>query len=593
MMRLRGVAGPLGLWLLVMAALGVMVARGQDQERDALLDRFQSRADTGAGFVTAYVEDVFRSEERLFVALARSESATADFADLAAMQGFSAAVLLDRDGRAVAFAPAAPDLNGTELASKYAHLGGALGGTPSVSDVVPSAVEGEPVVAFALPVTSERFAVMSGAFSLTEGPLASFLERQPIPGTRGLILDSTGEVVASSDAEAAPGPSLGSGLPKSSSEPMVIGDRVVATHGIEGTGWTYALDAPRAALLAPGSSNDVGEWVLLGAAAVLSLAGLLFAQQAKGDRHEARLAKDQLDRRLRLTLENAPVGMTLVDLRGRLVEPNRRLSHMLGYSLGELSRLTVQDVTHADDLPLDEQQLAELVAGEIPSYELEKRFVRRDGSLLWGRLTVSVLRDKAGARAYLVTQVEDITEVRKARADLQHRALYDPLTGLANRALLMDRLTVALGNQRHPIIVGAGFCDLDHFKVINDTYGHHVGDEVLKEVAKRLQESVRKDDTVARLGGDEFVLLLHDLTSFEDATSVLDRASRAVREPIVVEDVTVRTSLSGGLAVAGPGTDPDLLLRDADAAMYAAKKLGGDRTASAPTASDLWSLSQA
>jgi diguanylate cyclase (GGDEF)-like protein/PAS domain S-box-containing protein len=352
------------------------------------------------------------------------------------------------------------------------------------------------------------------------------------------------------------------------------------------------VDAPREAVVAPGGANDLGEWALLAVAAMVSLAGLLVAQRARTDRSKARVEKEQVDQRLRNTVENAPVGMTLVDLGHRFVEPNKRLCQMLGYSAEELTRLTFQDVTHAEDMALDMALLDQLIAGEIESYELEKRYVQQDGSLLWGRLAVSVLRDETGGLAYFVSQIEDVTEVRKARTDLQHRALYDPLTGLANRSLLMDRLTMALGNERNPVNVGVGFCDLDHFKSINDTHGHQVGDEVLTEVARRLQESVRAEDTVARLGGDEFVIVLHDVTSPEEATTVLDRASRAVREPMVIGGLTLRTSLSVGLAIAAHGDDPDVLLRDADAAMYAAKKGGRGRIQSAPLTPSVRSASR-
>jgi diguanylate cyclase (GGDEF)-like protein/PAS domain S-box-containing protein len=586
------VAGPVCLWLLVMSALGLMVMRSQAQERDGLVDRFQSRADAGSGVVAAYVDDVFMDERRLAREVSRDTWQPADFDVNTDLLGIPSAMLLDRDGRVVGVAPDVPEMLGTELAATYPHLMSALGGQSAVSDVVPSVVDGDPVVAFALPViTSDRVTVLSAEFNLAEGPLASFLARQPIAGTHGVLLDSSGKVIASS-GETSLTQTLFGRLKRSEQDPIVAGDRVVAAQAVQGTEWTYVVDAPREAVVAPGGANDLGEWALLAVAAMVSLAGLLVAQRARTDRSKARVEKEQVDQRLRNTVENAPVGMTLVDLGHRFVEPNKRLCQMLGYSAEELTRLTFQDVTHAEDMALDMALLDQLIAGEIESYELEKRYVQQDGSLLWGRLAVSVLRDETGGLAYFVSQIEDVTEVRKARTDLQHRALYDPLTGLANRSLLMDRLTMALGNERNPVNVGVGFCDLDHFKSINDTHGHQVGDEVLTEVARRLQESVRAEDTVARLGGDEFVIVLHDVTSPEEATTVLDRASRAVREPMVIGGLTLRTSLSVGLAIAAHGDDPDVLLRDADAAMYAAKKGGRGRIQSAPLTPSVRSASR-
>jgi diguanylate cyclase (GGDEF)-like protein/PAS domain S-box-containing protein len=580
------------LWLLVMSALGLMVMRSQAQERDGLIDRFQSRADAGSGVVAAYVDDVFMDERRLAREVSRDTWQPADFDVNTDLLGIPSAMLLDRDGRVVGVAPDVPEMLGTELAATYPHLMSALGGQSAVSDVVPSVVDGDPVVAFALPViTSDRVTVLSAEFNLAEGPLASFLARQPIAGTHGVLLDSSGKVIASS-GETSLTQTLFGRFKRSEQDPIVAGDRVVAAQAVQGTDWTYVVDAPREAVVAPGGANDLGEWALLAVAAMVSLAGLLVAQRARTDRSKARVEKEQVDQRLRNTVENAPVGMTLVDLGHRFVEPNKRLCQMLGYSAEELTRLTFQDVTHAEDMALDMALLDQLIAGEIESYELEKRYVQQDGSLLWGRLAVSVLRDETGGLAYFVSQIEDVTEVRKARTDLQHRALYDPLTGLANRSLLMDRLTMTLGNERNPVNVGVGFCDLDHFKSINDTHGHQVGDEVLTEVARRLQESVRAEDTVARLGGDEFVIVLHDVTSPEEATTVLDRASRAVREPMVIGGLTLRTSLSVGLAIAAHGDDPDVLLRDADAAMYAAKKGGRGRIQSAPLTPSVRSASR-
>jgi diguanylate cyclase (GGDEF)-like protein len=234
----------------------------------------------------------------------------------------------------------------------------------------------------------------------------------------------------------------------------------------------------------------------------------------------------------------------------------------------------LEEVTHGEHVDRDQASLAELTDGEIDSYEREQRYVRRDGTLLWGRLAVSVVRDVEGAPLYFVIQIEDITEFREAQAELEYRALYDPLTGLANRSLLMDRLANTLPISLRPGHVGIGFCDVDDFKQINDTHGHHAGDEVLKEIARRLLSAVRDGDTVARMGGDEFILLLTDVDSLLDAEGVMERATRAIAQPIMVDGVTLRVGLSRGLALSRSGVSADTLLRNADAALYAAKKNG-------------------
>ena len=579
MTRVRALAWPLCLWLVAMLGAGFFVAQGQEAEREGLTERTQSRAETGSEFVAAYVDDVFKTEQRLADEVLRPGWQTSDFDEDSEFLGFPAAVLLDRDGRAVALTPAAPELVGADLTQKYAHLAQALEGTPTVSDVVPSAVEGDPIVAFAMPIASERYGVLSGAFALADSPLAAFVDRQPIAGTRGAILDSRGEVVVTGGGESPLAKALLTRLQESPGTPILTEGRVVVSAPVRGTSWTYVLDVPRTTLLAPAAGNNASEWGLLAAIGMVALGGIFVAQRARAAGQQARLEKEQVDQRLRLTVEHAPVGMALVDLDHRFVEPNRRLCEMLGYTPEELTQLTFEDVTLPEDVSVGLDRLDLLAAGEIPHVELEKRYVRSDGSLLWGRLSVSVVRDNAGHPLYFVKQVEDVTEVRKARAELQHKALYDPLTGLANRSLLMDRLAFALGSDRGHDGVGVGFCDLDHFKSINDSHGHGAGDEVLKVVARRLQETVRAVDTVARLGGDEFVIVLHDVHSASEASAVMDRARRSVEQPIVVDGVTIRTSLSGGLAFAEPGSDPDVLLRNADASLYVAKNAGRGRVA--------------
>ena len=312
------------------------------------------------------------------------------------------------------------------------------------------------------------------------------------------------------------------------------------------------LDAPAAAVLAPMTADDRSQWALLATLALLSLGGLLVTRRAMASRGQARAEKARLDHRLRLTVQHAPVGMTLVDLDHRFVEPNARLCRCSATPARSwpLSSLEKSPTRRPE---LDLAAIHRLIAGEIDSYEREQRYVRRDGSLLWGRLAVSVVRDETGG---LVLRQTDRGRHRVPcrTLELQYRALYDPLTGLANRSLLMDRLSVSLPVSRRPGHVGIGFCDLDHFKQINDTHGHHAGDEVLKEVARRLLGAVREGDTVARMGGDEFILLLTDVDSVLDAEGVMERASRAIAQPMKVDGVILKVGLAVVWHSATPGS---------------------------------------
>ncbi len=169
--------------------------------------------------------------------------------------------------------------------------------------------------------------------------------------------------------------------------------------------------------------------------------------------------------------------------------------------------------------------------------------------------------------------VRDVSERRTATEELAHRSTHDALTGLANRALLLDRLCHALERlQRHPARVGILFIDLDRFKFVNDRLGHEAGDHLLVAVAERLRRSVRPDDTVARLGGDEFVVLCEDLTGPLEAVEVAQRIVTAFARPVRVGREDIAISASIGVASTAAGCDADSLLRDADAAMYNAKR---------------------
>ena len=166
----------------------------------------------------------------------------------------------------------------------------------------------------------------------------------------------------------------------------------------------------------------------------------------------------------------------------------------------------------------------------------------------------------------------DITERKQLEERLAYQAFHDPLTGLANRALFRDRVAHALErSMRRPQPVTVLFLDLDNFKAINDSLGHAAGDQLLVTVAERLLHSTRGADSVARLGGDEFAVLLENAHPEVEALTVIERVTRSLQRPIMVEGKEVVTAASIGLASAADGDGPDELLRKADAAMYTAK----------------------
>jgi diguanylate cyclase (GGDEF)-like protein/PAS domain S-box-containing protein len=201
--------------------------------------------------------------------------------------------------------------------------------------------------------------------------------------------------------------------------------------------------------------------------------------------------------------------------------------------------------------------------------------LRRDGTSFPARITLSLLRDEADALIGRVLCVQDITAQRQLEEELRQAALYDPLTHLPNRRLLRDRVEHALVMRaRRYTGVAALFVDLDGFKLVNDNFGHAVGDEVLVEVARRLGERVRRCDTLARHGGDEYVMLLEELADREQAAAIGRRVLAGFTEPIRTVGGYLEVSASIGIHVATDDDDYDALLRAADSAMYEAKRSG-------------------
>jgi diguanylate cyclase (GGDEF)-like protein/PAS domain S-box-containing protein len=282
--------------------------------------------------------------------------------------------------------------------------------------------------------------------------------------------------------------------------------------------------------------------------------------------------------RFRQAFDHATIGMCLVGKGARFLQVNRALCEMLGRSEPELLSLNMQDLAHPDDFALGGAAIAAMYAGSNEPFHGVKRYYHADGHVVWGQVTISAVRSE-NSPMYLITQIEDITERRAAEERLVHQALHDSLTGLPNRALLMDRLKQVLARaDRHHSLTAVVFLDLDGFKDINDSLGHDIGDSVLREVAQRISAQVRPEDTVARLGGDEFVVLRSDLDSEQSVVEVSERLTAAVAKPVMVAGYEVEVTASVGIALSdGEALTPEDMLRNADAAMYGAKRQGKNR----------------
>jgi diguanylate cyclase (GGDEF)-like protein/PAS domain S-box-containing protein len=234
--------------------------------------------------------------------------------------------------------------------------------------------------------------------------------------------------------------------------------------------------------------------------------------------------------------------------------------------------------------PDDREQLEAALSAHLEDYTSRFQGVHRvrhqNGTYRWMLSQALCLRDSDGQPERVAGIIRDITEQRITDEQLTHDAFHDQLTGLPNRALFLDRLGGAIArSQRHPgYLYSILFMDLDRFKTINDSYGHAVGDLLLKALAERVSSSLRPVDTVARLSGDEFAILLDDISQLENATELATRVLEQISRPFDLDGNEVFTSASIGIATSKTGyTRPEDALRDADTAMYRAKNLGKAR----------------
>lgn len=289
------------------------------------------------------------------------------------------------------------------------------------------------------------------------------------------------------------------------------------------------------------------------------------------------------EERFALCIAGADAGTWDLDLRTYELYLSARWKSQLGYD-ATWEPATVEEVNalvHPDDRERVDRAYHDHLSGRTPHCEIEYRARRASGEYTWVQVRGLAVFDTDGLPTRIAGSLTDIHERKHSERQLQHDALHDALTGLPNRTLFVDRLQHAMDRGTR-LIDAAGpavlFLDIDRFKVVNDSLGHGVGDQLLVEVARRLQDALRPGDTVARLGGDEFTVLLEDVADGASAEQVARRVLDVFRPPIRVGDHELFLSTSIGIAIADAGT-PAEVIRDADAAMYRAKSEGRSRFA--------------
>ncbi len=277
---------------------------------------------------------------------------------------------------------------------------------------------------------------------------------------------------------------------------------------------------------------------------------------------------------LSAAVEQSPSSIVITDLEAKVVFANAAFCHQTGYSLDELRGQGMRVVSSGQTTAATYDELWSQLNKGLPwRGELLNR--RKDGTLFSELTLISPVRNDAGTVTHFVAVKEDVTERKSAEERIRLLAHYDPLTGLPNRALLQERSRIALSlTQRNGSSLVVMFLDLDHFKHINDTLGHALGDELLIEIGRRLKTVLRDEDTVSRLGGDEFVLILPGADA-NGATTVAEKLLELIPLPHLVGDKTLATTCSIGIAIyPKDGHDMDALYHNADAAMYRAKREG-------------------
>ena len=282
---------------------------------------------------------------------------------------------------------------------------------------------------------------------------------------------------------------------------------------------------------------------------------------------------DEALRRLEKAFETMQLGLTIADVQGRIVYTNPADAAMHGYTVDEL--IGQQVAIFAP--PGTRQRMGLEQIKEMKSWRRETVNVRKEGSVFPVQLMSDVVQNAEGEPIGIVTTCEDITERKRMEEELAHQALYDPLTELPNRAFFSNLLDRSIRRmERHEDYMFAVlYLDLDRFKVVNDSLGHTIGDQLLVACSHRLVECVRPGDVAARLGGDEFTLLLDSIKDSSDATRVAERIRGALKAPFRLNGRDVFTSASIGIALSGSRPrEPEDYLRDADTAMYRAKTRG-------------------
>ncbi|MGH3064765.1 MAG: HD domain-containing phosphohydrolase, partial [Gaiellaceae bacterium] len=315
----------------------------------------------------------------------------------------------------------------------------------------------------------------------------------------------------------------------------------------------------------------------VGAAAIAAVGAWRLNEEVRAETREAYRQAHESEQRFKGAFEEAPMGMGLASIlpenAGTFLQVNRAMADLLDYTEEELSRMTFRDITHPDDVDESGAEFSRMLAGDVPNYDLEKRYLRADGSVIWCLVHVSLVRDGSGKPLYAIGQAQDVTERKTARERLARQALQDELTGLNNRRKLLADLD-ELFQGPTPSTVQLLLFDLDGFKAYNDTFGHPAGDALLRLLAQRLDQTVDGRGHAYRMGGDEFCVLAP--VGPEGASKLAEAAVAALTER---GDGFNVTASHGSVLLPDEASSSAEALGEADRRMYARKSSSRDSAA--------------
>ncbi|MBK8524392.1 MAG: EAL domain-containing protein [Betaproteobacteria bacterium] len=350
------------------------------------------------------------------------------------------------------------------------------------------------------------------------------------------------------------------------------------TRALEIGGRTWRIDYAALPAFDAETGGQLASGRLLAGGALVSL--LLFVivwslatTRARAETMARRMTRSlrEGETKLRALFEQAPIGVWLLDRDGKLLDCNEKFAEYAGTPRNQIVGRSI--LAEADDTSLNEA-IRRAIAGETVQLESPYRFANSSHvpTFSWHFQPVEL----DGDLAFVLCFVEDISARKVAEAHIEDLAHHDTLTGLANRALLKDRLQQAISAAtRRKTQIAILFIDLDFFKLVNDTVGHSAGDTLLIEMAGRLRHCVRESDTLARIGGDEFVILLTNIRDMQDCIRVAEKSIAAISQPLQIDSHTFNITGSIGIAIwPDDGKDSETLTRNADVAMYHAKKSG-------------------